>query len=58
MNNWTYTSVLAEYRSFLPDGKVWPVWAEGDAGRPDKGRERIADLEVSGVGDCASRSWG
>ncbi|ORY79717.1 tyrosine phosphatase family-domain-containing protein [Leucosporidium creatinivorum] len=42
MNRWSFTSVLAEYRSFLPDEKVW---AEGEVGKPDKGRERIADLE-------------
>ena len=44
MNRWSFTSVLAEYRSFLPDEKVW---AEGEVGKPDKGRERMADLEVS-----------
>lgn len=44
MNHWSFASILAEYRAFLPDEKVW---AEGEIGKPDKGRERIADIEVS-----------
>lgn len=43
MNHWSFASILAEYRAFLPDEKVW---AEGEIGKPDKGRERIADIEV------------
>lgn len=35
--------MLAEYRAFLPDEKIWP---EGLVGKPEKGRDRVADLEV------------
>lgn len=44
LNHWSFTSALAEYRSFLPDEKAW---IEGQAGKPERGRERLADLEVS-----------
>ncbi|KAM0792539.1 hypothetical protein ACM66B_005208 [Microbotryomycetes sp. NB124-2] len=42
MCHWSFTAMLQEYRTFLPDEKVW---AEGEVGKPDKGRERIADIE-------------
>ncbi|KAM0751047.1 protein-tyrosine phosphatase [Meredithblackwellia eburnea MCA 4105] len=42
LQRWSFTSVLAEYRAFLPDEKIW---AEGMVGKPEKGRERVADIE-------------
>ncbi|KDE06985.1 hypothetical protein MVLG_02723 [Microbotryum lychnidis-dioicae p1A1 Lamole] len=42
LQHWSFTATLAEYRMFLPDEKVW---AEGQVGKPEKGRERVADLE-------------
>lgn len=46
LNKWSFVSVLEEYRTFLPEEKVWPV---GEMGKPEKGRERVGDLEVSTV---------
>lgn len=42
LNNWTFTSTIEEYRSFLPEEKVWSV---GVSGKPEKARERVGDLE-------------
>ena len=44
LSHWSYTAVLQEYRSFLPAEKVW---TDGEPGKPEKGRERAGDLEVS-----------
>ncbi len=50
LSHWSFTAVLQEYRSFLPAEKVW---TDGEPGKPEKGRERAGDLEVSRPGGRA-----